>query len=109
MCDQHEPLDRGLIVVRMSKTQRRMEPVLTGTILEMAGAKIAHRVTSPGTFEGGDFIPAGRFAMIGVGDRTNPNGANQVLRHGVGFEEVALVSQPDHPTVPVEVRDLMTD
>ncbi|OLB46152.1 hypothetical protein AUI07_05550 [archaeon 13_2_20CM_2_53_6] len=109
MRDQQVASDQGLIVGRMSKPQRRMEPVLTGTILEMAGAKIAHRVASPGTFEGGDFIPAGRFAMIGVGDRTNPNGANQVLRHGVGFEEVALVHQPAHPLVPGDEPDPMID
>ncbi len=56
MRDQQVTSDQGLIVGRMSKPQRRMEPVLTGTILEMAGAKIAHRVASPGTFEGGDFM-----------------------------------------------------
>ena len=47
--------------------------------------------------------------MIGVGDRTNPNGANQVLRHGVGFEEVALVHQPAHPLVPGDEPDPMID
>jgi arginine deiminase len=107
MRDQQVASDRGLIVGRMSKPQRRMEPTLTGTILEMAGAKIVHRVNPPGTFEGGDFIPAGRFAMIGVGDRTNLNGASQVLQHGVGFEEIALVHQPAHPLLPSDKPDPM--
>jgi arginine deiminase len=109
MRDQQVAADRGLIVGRMSKPQRRMEPTLTGTILEMAGARIVHHVTSPGTFEGGDFIPAGRFAMIGVGDRTNLNGAHQVIEHGVGFEEVALVHQPVHPLLPTNRPDPMID
>src|SRR5947199_8647084 len=85
MREQQVTSDQGLIVGRMSKPQRRMEPVLTGTILEMAGAKIAHRVASPGTFEGGEFIPEGGFAVIGVGARTSPNGENQVLRDGAVF------------------------
>jgi arginine deiminase len=109
MRDQQVASDRGLIVARMSKPQRRMEPTLTGTILEMAGAKIVHHVRPPGTFEGGDFIPAGRFAMIGVGDRTNLNGATQILQHGVGFEEVALVHQPAHPLLPSDKPDPMID
>ena len=109
MRDQQVASDTGLIVGRMSKPQRRMEPALTGTILEMAGAKIVHRVTAPGTFEGGDFIPAGRFAMIGVGDRTNWSGASQVLKHGVGFPEIALVHQPAHPLVPGDKPDPMID
>ncbi len=109
MRDQQVAGDRGLIIGRMSKPQRRQEPTLTGTILDMAGAKIVHHVKSPGTFEGGDFIPAGKFAMIGIGDRTNLNGANQVIQHGVGFEEIALVHQPAHPLLPTDKPDPMID
>lgn len=109
MRDQQVASDKGLIISRMSKPQRRMEPTLTGTIFEMSGAKIVHHVTAPGTFEGGDFIPAGKFAMIGIGDRTNLNGANQVIRNGVGFEEVALVHQPSHPLLPGDEPDPMID
>ena len=50
MRDQQVASDLGLIVGRMSKPQRRMEPDITSTILEMAGAKIVNRVKSPGTF-----------------------------------------------------------
>ncbi len=109
MRDQQVASDIGLILGRMSKPQRRMEPILTGTILEMAGANIVQRVHSPGTFEGGDFIPAGRFAMIGIGDRTNMNGATQILQHGVGFEQIALVHQPAHPLLPGDEPDPMID
>jgi arginine deiminase len=109
MRDQQVASDLGLIVGRMSKPQRRMEPEITSTILEMAGAKIVHRVASPGTFEGGDFIPAGKLAMIGIGDRTNLNGASQVLRHGANFDEVAVIQQPSHPLIPGDERDPMID
>jgi len=84
-----------------------MEPDITSTILEMAGAKIVNRVKAPGTFEGGDFIPAGKIAMIGIGDRTNLNGASQVLRRGTNFEEVAVIHQPAHPLIPGDEPDPM--
>lgn len=109
MRDQQVASDPGLIVGRMSKPQRRMEPEITSTILQMAGAKIVHRVVSPGTFEGGDFIPADKFAMIGVGDRTNMKGAQQILNNGLSFEEVALVHQPVHPLLPGDEPDPMID
>src|SRR5205809_416688 len=107
MRDQQVPSHLVLIVGRMSKPQRRMEPDITSTILEMAGAKIVNRVKAPGTFEGGDFIPAGKIAMIGIGDRTNLNGASQVLRRGTNFEEVAVIHQPAHPLIPGDEPDPM--
>ena len=109
MRDQQVATDTGLVVGRMSKPQRRMEPTITSTILELAGAKIVHSVEAPGTLEGGDFIPAGNFAMIGIGDRTNPNGASQLLEHGLNFEEVAIVHRPGHPLIPGNEPDPMID
>jgi arginine deiminase len=105
--DQQAVSDRGVMVGRMSKPQRLMEPLMTGAILEMAGAKIACRVKQPGTFEGGDFIPAGEFAMLGLGDRTNRSGVNQLLANGVGFDEVAVVHQAAHPLIPGDQPDPM--
>lgn len=107
MRDQQAVSDRGVMVGSMSKPQRRMEPLMTGAVLEMAGAKVACRVRRPGTFEGGDFMPAGEFAMLGLGDRTNRNGVNQVLATGVGFDEVAVVHQAAHPLIPGDQPDPM--
>ncbi len=95
--DQQALGDRGLIIGRMSKPQRRRETLVTGLVLEALGVKIAGRVDGRGTFEGGDFIPAKEFAIIGMGDRTNRNGVLQVLEKGLGFDEVAVVHQPTHP------------
>jgi len=86
-----------------------MEPSITTAILELAGAKIVHSIRSPGTLEGGDFIPAGKFAMVGIGDRTNQNGADQLLKHGLNFEEVAIVHRPGHPLIPGDEPDPMID
>jgi arginine deiminase len=107
MRDQQAVSDRGVMVGRMSKPQRQMEPLITGAILEMAGAKIAYRLRQPGTFEGGDFMPAGEFAMLGLGDRTNRSGVNQILANGVGFDEVAVVHQAAHPLIPGDQPDPM--
>jgi arginine deiminase len=107
MRDQQAVSDHGVMVGRMSKPQRQMEPLITGAILEMAGAKIACRVKHPGTFEGGDFMPAGEFAMVGIGDRTNRSGVNQVLANGIGFAEVGVVHQAAHPLIPGDQPDPM--
>jgi len=107
MRDQQALTDKGFVVGRMSKPQRMMEPSFTGRILQLMGAKIAHQIKPPGTFEGGDFIPAGEFAMIGLGDRTNRNAIKQILDKGLDFNEVAVVHQAAHPLIPGEERDPM--
>ena len=107
MRDQQALTDKGIVMGRMSKPQRRLEPFMTGTVLESMGADIVYRVQPPGTFEGGDFIPAGNFAMIGLGDRTNRSGVDQVMSKGLGFGEVAVVHQATHPLIPDDQRDPM--
>jgi arginine deiminase len=105
MRDQQALTDRGIVVGRMAKPQRRLEPFLTSTVLQAMGAEMAYQVQPPGTFEGGDFIPAGDFAMIGIGDRTNRSAVDQIMRHGLGFEEIVVVHQATHPLM--EQRDPM--
>ncbi len=107
MRDQQALTDKGFVVGRMSKPQRMMEPSLTGKILQLIGTKIALHIKPPGTFEGGDFIPAGKFAMLGHGDRTNRSAVNQILENGLDFEEVAVVHQAAHPLIPGGERDPM--
>ena len=65
--DQQALTGRGFVLGRMSKPPRRPEPGLTGLLLRSAGATLAGEVRSPGTFEGGDFLPLGTFALIGTG------------------------------------------
>jgi arginine deiminase len=109
MRDQQAVTDRGVFLSRMSKPQRRKEPGLTRLLWESLGEKVVHRVTPPGTFEGGDFIPMKDFALVGTGDRTNAEGIKQVLEHGLDFDEVAVVHQPSHPLIPGAERDPMVD
>lgn len=97
----------GFVLGRMSKPQRRHETELTARLLRASGATIAGAIRPPGTLEGGDFLPAGAFALLGLGDRTNASGAHQFLAMPTGFDEVGLVHQPAHPAIPGPTPDPM--
>jgi arginine deiminase len=109
MRDQQAVTDRGVFLSRMSKPQRRREPFVTKLLWDVLGAEVVHTVMEPGTFEGGDFIPLKDFALVGVGDRTNESGIEQLLKYGVGFDEVGVVHQPNHPLIPSDEADPMVD
>ncbi|MFY9717018.1 MAG: arginine deiminase family protein [Thermoplasmata archaeon] len=107
--DQQALTANGYILGRMSKPQRREEPALTGALLRTWGADVVAEILSPGTFEGGDFLPMGEFALLGTGDRTNASAVRQILGAPIGFEEIAVVQQPSHPAVPGDDPDPMID
>ena len=109
MRDQQMVTDKGIFMSRMAKPQRRREPFVTRFLWEILGAKVVHATTEPGTIEGGEFIPLKHFALVGIGDRTNRSGVDQLLQHGVGFDEVGVVHQPNHPLIPGNERDPMID
>ena len=107
MRDQQAVTDRGMIISRMSKPQRMREPEITKFLWDSLKIPVKCEVTNPGTFEGGDFIPMGEFALIGIGDRTNMAGVEQILKNGMGYSEVAVVHQPTHPLLPLGKTDYM--
>lgn len=107
MRDQQIVTDRGMVLSRMSKPQRRREPHLTGLLWDILKEPLIYEIQEPGTFEGGDFLPLDEFALMGKGDRSNEYGVQQMLNHGVGFDEVAVVNQPCHPLVPSDMPDPM--
>lgn len=109
MRDQQAVTDKGIVLSRMAKPQRYGEPVLTRFVWEALGEKIVHATADPGTLEGGDFIPMKDFALLGLGDRTNRSGADQMLKFGLNFDEVAVVHQPSHPLIPGDEIDPMID
>jgi arginine deiminase len=109
MRDQQALTAGGYVIGRMAKPQRRQEPVLTSALLRTWGAEVATDVKAPGTFEGGDFLPLGSFALLGTGDRTNASGVRQILSAPIGFDEVGVVHQPAHPAVPGNDPDPMID
>ena len=107
--DQQALSANGFVLGRMSKPQRRAEPFLTGALLRVWGADVAAEVRAPGTFEGGDFMPLGEFALLGEGDRTNASAVRQILAAPLGFDEVGVVHQPAHPAIPGDRPDPMVD
>jgi arginine deiminase len=94
--DQQAVTDRGIVLGRLAKPQRRRETEITSFVWRSAGERPVAEVER-GTFEGGDFLPAGEFALLGTGDRTNATGVQEVLANGLGFPEVGVVHQPRHP------------
>jgi arginine deiminase len=109
MRDQQTVTDKGLVLSRMSKPQRRREPLLTRLLSEMLKEPPILEIQDPGTFEGGDFMPFQEFALIGSGDRTNEQGVEQMLQYGVGYDEVGVVHQPSHPLIPGDKSDPMVN
>ena len=107
MRDQQALTRQGFILGRMAKPQRRLESWITGAVLRGARAPVVGEVKPPGTFEGGDFIPGGQWALLGVGDRTNWSAVRQILRMPLGYVEIAVVEQPSHPLLPPGDRDPM--
>lgn len=96
MRDQQAVVPGGIIVGNMKRKQRMRETQITEFVWKEAlKEQNLHRITGEGIFEGGDFMPADRFCLIGVGSRTNMEGAMQAISSGfLQFEEVALVDNP---------------
>ena len=107
MRDQQTVTDKGMILSSMSKPQRLREPELTKLLWKSLKIPIVHEISKPGTFEGGDFIPLNKFALIGLGDRTNPKGVEQMLKYCIGYDEVGVVHQPTNPLIPMDCADPM--
>ncbi len=109
MRDQQAVTDGSLVVARPAKRQRAREPEITRFLWEILGIPIAGTIREPGTFEGGDFMPMGEFALVGTGDRTNRAGLHQFLGFTPGFDEIGVVRQPGHPLIPGDRPDPMVD
>ncbi|KAF5046914.1 Arginine deiminase [anaerobic digester metagenome] len=109
MRDQQAVTDCGLVVARPAKQQRAREPEITRFLWEILGIPVAGTVEEPGTFEGGDFMPMGEFALVGTGDRTNRDGVCQFLDCTPSYDEIGVVHQPGHPLIPSDRPDPMVD
>ncbi|MDD1675582.1 MAG: arginine deiminase family protein [Methanomicrobiales archaeon] len=107
MRDQQVVTDRGLCLSGMAKPQRKREIVLTRLLWDFLKVPLVYETRDPGTLEGGDFIPLGDFALVGMGDRSNRAGVDQLLSSGVDFDEIGVVHQPTHPLIPGDAYDPM--
>jgi len=96
--------DRGPIVPRPYSPTRRRELPLIEAAWEARGAAVAGRVDAPETFEGGDFMPLGEFALLSTSAvvdgeeavlRSTRGAAAGLLEAGaVGYDEVGVVRPP---------------
>jgi arginine deiminase len=92
----------------MGKSTRLAEPKVTKFLWEeVLGVPIIAEIKAPGTIEGGEFMPMGSFAMIGIGSRTNREAIDQLLSLDLDYKEVAVVHQPMHPLVSAKEPDPM--
>ena len=85
MRDQQITTDKGIIVGRMAKRQRRRETEVLKLFWEALGVNF--KEIERGKLEGGDYFPMGDFHIIGVGIRSDLEGASSIFDLG----EVAVV------------------
>jgi len=92
--DQQFTTDKGIVLCRMKESQRWDEPFITELAFETLGIKPVYKIQTP-SIEGGDFIPAGDFALVGKGKRTSENAIIELLNSGaLGYKQIAVVSNP---------------
>ena len=93
MRDQ-QAVSSGVLIGNMRMQQRRKETDITSFVFqEILGIK-TKKITR-GFFEGGDFMPAGDFCLIGTGNRTDETGAMEAINSGVfDFPRIVIVSNP---------------
>lgn len=95
--------DRGPILCEMYESVRQPEIPIVRRAWEALGAEFVHEMTDE-PLEGGEFLPAGEFALLGVSAeiegrevviRTSYDAGTQLLGHeAVGYDEVGLVRAP---------------
>jgi len=108
MRDQQFTTDSGLVICRMAKPARRFEPEVTKFLWQdVLHVPIVHEMQGPATIEGGEWIPFGDFALVGIGDRTNRDAIDQLLSLDLGYREIGVVHQAKHPLVASDQPDPM--
>ncbi|MGC8671965.1 MAG: arginine deiminase family protein [Thermoplasmata archaeon] len=96
MRDQQAVADNGIIIGNMKMEQRKREIDITKFVIEnVFEIKDAFEIDKKGHFEGGDFMPAGDFSIIGIGSRTDEEGAYQAMFSGkIDSDEIFIVENP---------------
>ncbi len=110
MRDQQAVSGKGIFFGRMRMRQRQKENSITEFILRaLYESKEQFRsLGNTGYFEGGDFMPAGEYTIIGIGSRTNLDGALSFINSGIsGADEYLIVENPIYDFMEKEPRDQM--
>jgi len=93
--DQSITTPAGHIICNMNSQQRAPETRIIKACYEHMGVKPVYEVTGEGRLEGGDYIPAGNVAFIGIGMRTNQEAIQQMMDADVFGHDTVIVVQ-DH-------------
>jgi len=101
--------DRGAVVLRMGKKQRRSEPRAAADFLSGHHIPVLGEIQAPGCMEGGDLVRFGpRTLAVGQGYRTNRRGIEQLRAIlGDSVTEIRVVPLP-HWKGPGDVLHLMS-
>lgn len=87
----------GAIITRPAMAARRGEERWVAAAAAQLGVPIVKTINGTGTFEGADLLMIDRTsAFLGLGNRTNPEGARQVIEelHHQGVDDVTVVQVP---------------
>ncbi|HKJ54568.1 MAG TPA: arginine deiminase family protein [Nitriliruptoraceae bacterium] len=68
------------VITRPGASQRRPETTAVARTLHDAGLRVL-RIEAPGTLDGGDVMKVGTQVHVGIGGRTNAEGAAQLAAH----------------------------
>jgi arginine deiminase len=97
--DQMITTAKGVVLSRMRHPQRAIEVDIMEVVLKTLGVKPIYRVQDQeggGFIEGGDYFSMGDFCLLGIGSRSDYNGAKQLIDNDVfGFDTVVLVDDMD--------------
>lgn len=112
MRDQQAVSDKGMIIGNMKRSQRKGETDVTEFVFRnlFKGSRV-EKVPEGAILEGGDFMPAGNFSLIGIGERSNMEGAMSFIKSGIiESEEIGVVSNPVYEFMENEgLRDPMVN
>ncbi len=90
--DQSITTPCGHIICKMNSSQRSAETRIIRSCYNYLGVKPALEISGSGRLEGGDYIPAGTFSLIGCGMRTNMEAIRQIMEaDAFGHDTVVVV------------------
>ncbi|MHB8361708.1 MAG: arginine deiminase family protein [Thermoplasmataceae archaeon] len=111
MRDQQAVSHNGIMIGNMKMSQRTRETELTDFIFSNKfGKENTRRISGNSKFEGGDYIPMGKFGLIGTGPRTNIEGAKDFIRSGISeHDEILVVENPLYDFQEKQIRGSMVN
>ncbi len=90
--DQSITTPCGHVICKMNSSQRSSETRVIRSCYNYLGVKPVLEISGDGRLEGGDYIPAGTFSLIGCGMRTNMQAIKQIMdADAFGHDTVVVV------------------